>query len=107
MYNPIWKTTLNNVVLDSNANAGLVVHSTVVANGLETKNNGWGGVNVDKGTPEYPLSFTFDAQSTLNEPLQVWSEITDQTNIVTAPQGWRNYVASVDSKVYAVGRMRP
>ena len=84
-------TTLNNVVLDGNTNAGLLVHSTVVANGLVTKNNGWGGVNIDKGSPEYTLSFTFDDASSFAEQSKIWAEkknVTNPSEVVSSPTGW-------------------
>ncbi|MEG1544822.1 MAG: hypothetical protein RR382_09920, partial [Tannerellaceae bacterium] len=87
-------TTLNNVTLKNNANAGMVVHSKVDATGLHTEGNTWGGVNVDKGTPDYAnLVFGFDATSTFAEVNKVWSEITDKDAIVNVPAGWRNFIA--------------
>lgn len=79
-------TKLVNVALEGNMNAGLLVHSVVEAKGLFTKNNGWGGVNVDKGTPEYTPSFKFDETSTFNEPSQIWAEKNNiEPGAVTTP----------------------
>lgn len=79
-------TKLVNVALEGNMNAGLLVHSVVEAKGLFTKNNGWGGVNVDKGTPEYTPSFKFDETSTFNESSQIWAEKNNiEPGAVTTP----------------------
>lgn len=87
------KTVLNNVYLSDNANAGLLVHSTVEAKGLHTQQNKWGSVNVDKSTKtSYTVSFKFDAASSFEEPTKIWSEITDKEDIVTAPKGWTSYL---------------
>lgn len=88
------KVMLENVTLKDNATAGLLVHSEVDANGVRTSGNKWGGVNVNIGTPEYVPSFTFDVHSSFSEKAQIWSEITDDANIVAAPAeaGWRNYI---------------
>ena len=59
---------LDFVTLKDNTAAGLVVHSKVDATDMHTSGNAWGGVNIDKGTPEYStLCFTFDANSTFAE----------------------------------------
>lgn len=87
------KTVLNNVYLSGNANAGLLVHSTVEATGLHTQQNVWGAVNVDKSTKtSYTVSFKFDAASLFEEPAKIWSEVTDNENIVIAPEGWTSYL---------------
>ena len=86
-------TKLNNVTLDGNATAGLLVHSAVEARSLYTKNNVWGGVNIDKGTPEYSPSFDFD-YSVFTEQSKIWSEdtTTDPAKLVKAPADWTSYV---------------
>lgn len=86
------KTILTNVTLEGNTNAGLLVHSEVEAKGLITKLNGWGGVNVDKGSPEYTPSFTFDVASTFEEESKIWSELKDLESAVKAPTGWYSYL---------------
>lgn len=87
------KTVLNNVYLSGNANAGLLVHSTVEATGLHTQQNVWGAVNVDNSTKtSYTVSFKFDAASLFEEPAKIWSEVTDNENIVIAPEGWTSYL---------------
>lgn len=86
-------TKLNNVTLDGNATAGLLVHSAVEARSLYTKNNVWGGVNIDKGTPEYSPSFDFD-YSVFTEQSKIWSEdtTTEPAQLVKAPADWTSYV---------------
>lgn len=80
------KTVLKDVTLKNNATAGLIVHSAVEATGLHTEGNTWGGVNVDKGTPDHPLSFTFDATSTFAESSKIWAEKDNvQPSAVTVP----------------------
>lgn len=82
-------TTLTNVTLKNSEGAGLTVNgSTVTANGLTTSDNGWGGVNIDKGTGVTDnTTFTFDANSTFAEASPVYSD--DATQVaVTAPEGW-------------------
>lgn len=82
-------TTLTNVTLKNSNGAGLTVNgSNVKATGLVTSNNGWGGVNVDKGSGvETATSFTFDAASTFAEASPVYSDDATQVT-VTAPEGW-------------------
>lgn len=80
------KTVLKDVTLKNNATAGLIVHSAVEATGLHTEGNTWGGVNVDKGSPNYSLSFTFDATSTFAEPSKIWAEKDNvQPSAVSVP----------------------
>lgn len=86
------KTVLQNVTLKGNATAGLLVHSVVEATGLHTEGNVWGGVNIDKGTPEYSPSFTFDATSVFAEQSKIWSELKDSESAVKAPEGWYSYL---------------
>lgn len=80
--------TLNNVTLQNNAGAGLIVNgSTVNATALHTSGNEWGGVNVDKGTNVTDeTTFTFDATSTFAETAKVYSDNGGVT--VNAPEGW-------------------
>lgn len=87
--------TLNNVTLENNAAAGMVVaSSTVNATGLHTSGNGWGGVNVDKASGANPsdAKFAFDETSTFGEvseetpKLAVYSDKGGVT--VNAPEGW-------------------
>ena len=86
------KTVLKDVTLKGNATAGLLVHSVVEATGLHTEGNVWGGVNIDKGTPEYSPSFTFDATSVFAEQSKIWSELKDSESAVKAPEGWYSYL---------------
>lgn len=81
-------TTLTNVTLQNSKGAGLTVNgSTVTANGLTTSDNGWGGVNIDKGTGVTDnTTFTFDANSTFAEASPVYSDNDGVT--VNAPEGW-------------------
>ena len=93
------KTVLYEVASIDNAHAGLLVHSTVEATNFQTDRNVWGGVNVDKGTPEYSLSFTFK-NSTIGEPYKIWTEQTTAENIVTVPDGerWKTYTIKGSDK---------
>ena len=100
-------THLNNVALEGNAKAGLLVHSVVVADGLVTKNNFWGGVNVGTdGTPVYSPKFTFSPDCSFTEPSKIWSEDTktDPDQLVEGPNDWTSYVgvqgASSEEKRY-------
>lgn len=88
-----YDVVLDNVAFKNNTNAGLLVHGSVEANGIVTEGNGWGGVNVDKGTPEYAVSFTFDENCTFNEANKVWSELGGDGNpsTVNAPAGWNTF----------------
>ena len=88
-------TNLHNVALEANANAGLLVHSAVIGEGLVTINNGWGGVNVGTdGTPVYSPKFTFDPDCSFAEQSKIWSEDTtsDPSTLVEGPNGWTSYV---------------
>ena len=88
-------TNLHYVALEGNANAGLLVHSKVVAEGLVTVNNGWGGVNVGTdGTPVYSPKFTFSPDCSFAESSKIWSEDTktDPDQLVEGPNGWTSYV---------------
>ena len=93
------KTVLKNVTLKNNATAGLLVHSPVTAESLTTEGNAWGSVNIDKGATNYNPSFAFDPNSSFKEPVQIWSELTDNETLVSAPEGWRSYISS-DTKRY-------
>lgn len=82
--------TLDKVTLKDNDAAGMIVNSsTVTANSLTTSGNGWGGVNVDKGSNvDTTTSFTFDAASTFNDKTGV-AVYSDAGNVtVNAPEGW-------------------
>ena len=86
--------TLDKVALTDNANAGLIVNGSAVnAKTLSTSNNGWGGVNIDKGKDvTETLSFTFDPTSSFTEnKAQIWGEKENITTDVIAnlPTGWR------------------
>ena len=88
-------TNLHNVALEANANAGLLVHSAVIGEGLVTINNGWGSVNVGTdGTPVYSPKFTFDPDCSFAEQSKIWSEDTtsDPSTLVEGPNGWTSYV---------------
>ena len=94
-----YDVVLDNVAFKNNTNAGLIVHGSVAANSIVTEGNGWGGVNVDKGTPEYAVSFTFDENCTFNEASKVWSEIRNgNPSTVNAPAGWNTF--DLDGKRY-------
>lgn len=85
---------LDSVTLKDNPAAGLVVHSKVDATDIHTSGNAWGGVNIDKGTPEYStLCFTFDANSTFAEKTPIYSELYDQEGVVVVPDdSWERLV---------------
>ena len=96
---------LDFVTLKDNTAAGLVVHSKVDATDMHTSGNAWGGVNIDKGTPEYStLCFTFDANSTFAEKAPIYSELYDQEKIVVVPDdSWERLVQmSSESKGVAM-----
>lgn len=90
--------TLDKVTLKDNDAAGMIVNgSNVKATGLVTSGNGWGGVNVDKGTNVTDATtFTFDAASTFTEDAKVYSDAGNVT--VNAPEGWA--CAQIDGKYY-------
>ena len=78
--------TLENVTAQNCGNCGVqVAGATVVANGLHTSGNAWGGVNVDKGSDGSKPSFTVGTGCTFAENAEVYTEITDQ-DVVTAPE---------------------
>lgn len=89
---------LDSVTLKDNTAAGLVVHSKVDATDMHTSSNAWGGVNIDKGTPEYStLCFTFDANSTFAEKAPIYSELYDKEGIVVVPDdSWEQLVQMSD-----------
>lgn len=93
-------TKLENILSEGNANAGLLVVSTVEATGLRTSGNGWGGVNVDEGTPKYTIKFTFDKTSSFNEPYKIWTELTTTDNVVILPENskWATYTMKGSDK---------
>ena len=96
---------LDSVTLKDNTAAGLVVHSKVDATDIHTSGNAWGGVNIDKGTPEYStLCFTFDANSTFAEKAPIYTELYDQEGIVVVPDdSWERLVQmSAESKGVAM-----
>ena len=88
-------TNLIDVALEGNTNAGLLVHSKVVAEDLLTIRNGWGGVNVaTDGTPIYSPKFTFSPGCSFAEESKIWSEdtTTDPDQLVEGPNSWSSYV---------------
>lgn len=89
---------LDSVTLKDNPAAGLVVHSKVDATDIHTSSNTWGGVNIDKGTPEYStLCFTFDENSTFAEKAPIYSELYDKEGIVVVPDdSWERLVQMSD-----------
>ncbi|WP_455633282.1 hypothetical protein, partial [Parabacteroides sp.] len=89
---------LDSVTLKDNPATGLVVHSKVDATDIHTSGNTWGGVNIDKGTPEYStLCFTFDANSTFAEKAPIYSELYDKEGIVVVPDdSWERLVQMSD-----------
>ena len=81
-------TVLESVKLQNNSyGAGMIVHSKVIANGITTSGNGWGGINVDKGTPEYAVSFDFDENCLFHEVYDIFSDDPSEAsaNYVTLP----------------------
>lgn len=82
---------ISNVKMKNNAAAGMVVQSKVKASGIITEGNAWGGVNVDKRSTGHNTRFAFDEASVMYEKNKVWSELENASDIVTAPEGWRNY----------------
>lgn len=93
----VTNTVLNNVTLTGSVGAGLTVNgSTVTATALHTSGNGWGGVNVDKGSNVTDTTtFTFDAASTFAEEAPVYSD--DATKVtITAPAGWAKVSTPTD-----------
>lgn len=80
---------LINVTSTNNAAAGLVVNSsTVTAENLNTKGNGWYGVNVDqKDSGE--ASFTLTGNGVIDEGRQIISDVT--TGTVVNADGYKLY----------------
>ena len=72
-------------------NAAVQVNgATVKATNLTTENNAWGAVNVDQGenvTTTASFTLTGDNNS-LGEPVKIWTELTDQENVITVPEDW-------------------
>lgn len=90
----VMTTYLDGVIIDGSMNAGLLVHSAVEVKSLKTLSNGWGSVNVDKGTPEYTPNFKFtDGNYIAREPYKIWTELTTDNSVVTVPDGsnWKTY----------------
>lgn len=88
------KTCLEGVIIDGSMNAGLLVHSAVEVKSLKTLGNGWGSVNVDKGTSDYTPNFKFtDGNFLAYEPYKIWTELTTTENVVTLPENsnWKTY----------------
>lgn len=88
-YNCEGTVNLTGVTIQNCGNAAVQVNgSKVIATGLTTSGNAWGGVNVDQGTSvTTAASFTLDATSSIAEPVKVWTELTSQENI-TVPGSW-------------------
>lgn len=89
---------LENVILQNNAAAGLIVNgSGVTASSLTTNGNAWGAVNVDPGSGVTTDSiFIIDSASILTEETQIWSDganVDDGTPAVTvnAPANYTKY----------------
>ena len=77
-------TVLKNVKLADNTGAGMIVHSPVTANGLITEGNGWGGVNVDQGTPTYDILMHVGTDCAFSEIYPIYSDVPANTeNAVT------------------------
>ena len=75
--------TLENVTSQNNGNCGVQVSgATVTATDLNTSDNTWGAVNVDKGSDGSIPAFTF-VSGTMAENVEIYTEITDQ-DVVTA-----------------------
>ena len=68
---------LENVTIENCGNAGLVVaNSVVTADGLITRGNAWGAVNVDRGTPSFTMT-----NGKLEENIQIWTEAPEAAEI--------------------------
>ena len=100
-------THFDNVTIEGSNNAGLLVHSAVEVKSLLTRGNGWGSVNVDKGTSEYTPNFKFvDNNFLAYEPYKIWTELTSEANVVTLPENsnWKTYSIKkydADSKTWS------
>ncbi|WP_298546455.1 DUF6383 domain-containing protein [uncultured Parabacteroides sp.] len=95
------KTCLEGVIIDGSMNAGLLVHSAVEVKSLKTLGNGWGSVNVDKGTSDYTPNFKFtDGNFLAYEPYKIWTELTTTENVVTLPEksNWATYTIKESDK---------
>lgn len=95
------KTCLEGVIIDGSMNAGLLVHSAVEVKSLKTLGNGWGSVNVDKGTSDYTPNFKFtDGNFQAYEPYKIWTELTSEANVVTLPENskWATYTIKGSDK---------
>ena len=95
-YNCEGTVNLTGVTIKNCGNAAVQVNgSTVIATGLTTSGNTWGGVNVDRGTNvTTTASFTLDATSSIAEPVKVWTELTGQENIIAVPNTWKQVKGS-------------
>lgn len=75
---------LENVTSKNNPNAGIIVAgAAVTATNVNTSDNVWGGINVDKASNGTVPSFTFNS-GTLAEKAEIYTEVTDQ-DVITAP----------------------
>lgn len=83
--------TLTNVTSTNNAAAGLIVNgSTVTAENLNTSNNGWYGVNVDK----INANFTLTGMGVIAEPIQILcNDVKD--DVITAA-GYKSTPVATD-----------
>lgn len=68
-------TVINGMKIENCAHAGMLVHSQVEASVLETQNNGWGGVNIDKGSTNYDRLLTIKGNGyNFKENAKIWAE---------------------------------
>ena len=82
---------LESVTIKNCGNAAVQVNgATVTAKNLTTENNAWGAVNVDQGeNVKTTASFTLTGDNnSLGEPVKIWTELTNQENVITVPKDW-------------------
>ena len=90
-YNCKGTVALESVTIKNCGNAAVQVNgATVTATNLTTEDNVWGAVNVDQGenvTTTASFTLTGDNNS-LGEPVKIWTELTNQENVITVPEDW-------------------
>ena len=71
-------TVINGMKIENCEHAGMLVHSQVEASVLETQNNKWGGVNIDKGSTNYDRLLTIKGNGyNFKENAKIWAEKAD------------------------------
>ncbi len=104
---------LDNVTLKNSKGAGLTVNgSNVTANGLNTKDNAWGAVNVDPGSGvKTPSVFTLSSSnSKLGEVNQIWSDgeyATGTATVAVNANGYNKYNVAIKSPSFFIWTNRP